>query len=133
MAKTKLCIITTCAELPIMGGIHGPLHTPSPLTYREIITLINNGIDVYEVNPKNRSQKVKLTSFNAVKENFTTDKEVQVVPSLIKDAKEKAEDNKPVVKTVKTEVDKEQVNKPEAEIKNEAKDKSDAVLKPDFC
>lgn len=133
MAKTKLCIITTCAELPIMGGIHGPLHTPSPLTYREIITLINNGIDVYEVNPKNRSQKVKLTAFNAVKENFTTNKEVQVVSSFIKDAKEKAEDNKPVVKTVKTEVVKEQVNKPEAEIKNEAKDKSDAVLKPDFC
>ena len=133
MAKTKLCIITTCAELPIMGGIHGPLHTPSPLTYREIITLINNGIDVYEVNPKNRSQKVKLTAFNAVKENFATNKEVQVVPSLIKDAKEKAEDNKPITKAVKTEVVKEQVNKPEAEIKNEAKDKSDAVLKPDFC
>lgn len=132
MAKSKLCIITTCAELPIMGGIHGPLHTPSPLTPREIITLINNGIEVYEVNPLNKSEKVRLTATNAVKENFTIKKEVKVVPSMIQEAKKKAEEIKPDVKSVKTQVVKEQVKKPETEIKDEAKDKSDAILKPDF-
>lgn len=132
MPKTKMCIITTCAELPIMGGIHGPLHTPSPLTYREIITLINNGIDVYEVNPRNKSEKVKLTSTNAIKENFSNIKEVQVVPSLIQEAKKKAELSESVVKTVNTEVVKPKTVKPETEVKDDAKEKSDAILKPDF-
>lgn len=132
MPKTKMCIITTCAELPIMGGIHGPLHTPSPLTYREIITLINNGIDVYEVNPRNKSEKVKLTSTNAIKENFSNIKEVQVVPSLIQEAKKKAELSESAVKTVNTEVVKPKTVKPETEVKDDAKEKSDAILKPDF-
>lgn len=69
--ETKLCVIPDyCGELPIRGGIHAPIHSPSKFTIKELITLLNYQIKVYEVNSKNKNDWVLLTFHNVNTYNF---------------------------------------------------------------
>lgn len=79
--KTKLCIIPESGVLPIRDGIHGPIHNPSEFTLKEIVTLITNGIKIYEVNPYNKKKQVLLTFQNANAENFPKRKRAKIISS----------------------------------------------------
>ena len=71
MARTKYVTIESPGKLPILGGIIGPITTPCYLEIDIIIGLINSGKMVYEVNPANVKDKIRLTRLNVLKHNFT--------------------------------------------------------------
>ena len=79
--KTKLCVIPEGGILPIREGIHGPIHNPSEFTVREVVTLITNGIKIYEVNPYNKKKRILLTLQNATSDNFPMRKRAKVITS----------------------------------------------------
>lgn len=70
MTPTKLCSVPTYGTIKELGNITGPIMSPIPLTYEQLILLINKRYLVYEHNPANPSQKVKLTRANLRSTNF---------------------------------------------------------------
>lgn len=70
MSKTKLVTIESPGKIAALGGILGPIKTPCRMDTDVIITLINSGKLVYEVNPSNVKEKVRLTRLNVLKNNF---------------------------------------------------------------
>ena len=70
MSRTKFVTIESYGPLRVLGGIMGPITSPCYLDISVIISLINSGKIVYEVNPKNTKEKVRLTIDNVLKYNF---------------------------------------------------------------
>lgn len=66
----KLIVVKSIGRLPIYGGISGPITNPTLMKETDIISLINNRKDVYEVNPYNNEEIIKLTRTNYNKINF---------------------------------------------------------------
>lgn len=97
----KLIIVKSSGTLPIYGGISGPIINPITLDTKDIVELINKSKEIYEVNPYNINEKIKLTRVNCTTENFK-----KVVPMII------SIDDKKSVDTTTTEDSKEVV--PEA-------------------
>lgn len=82
----KLVTIESSGPIRAMGGISGPIKTPTSLSTAAIISLINDNMVVYEVNPKNYNEKIRLTRLNINSDNFKTV------------TKEKIDNNKKVIK-----------------------------------
>ena len=70
MIKSKLVTVESHGKLPQLGGIHGPIITPNYISINIIISLINAGKTVYEVNPANHHDRIRLTRLNATHQNF---------------------------------------------------------------
>lgn len=70
MARKKFVTIESSGKILALGGIMGPIKTPSYLDMDIIINLINSGKVVYEVNPANVKEKVRLTRVNVLKHNY---------------------------------------------------------------
>ena len=70
MIKRKLATIESTGKLSALGGLLGPINTPSYFEINIIINLINSGKIVYEVNPSDMSQKIRLTRENVLRDNF---------------------------------------------------------------
>lgn len=66
----KLIIVKNSVILPELGGINGPILRPEKVELSDIYQMINRRLSVYEVNPKNHSETIKLTRENANKQNF---------------------------------------------------------------
>ena len=99
--KQKLVVIETNGTLPELGGISGPILNPCLLKESVLIRMVGNHRKVYEVNPKNSSDRIRLTLKNVRTENFkTTQTEVKpqakVAPKVITEEKRVVE--KQVVK-----------------------------------
>ena len=100
MSTTKLVTIESAGKISILGGIQGPITNPCRLSTDSIIELINSGKIVYEVNPKNSKEKIRLTRLNVYKTNFastikeTVDKKKKVIEETIKT------NSKPMVKPI---------------------------------
>ena len=90
MTDEKLVIIKASCIIPELGGISGPVTTPTSLPVKKILQLINGHKLVYEVNPANYKETVKLTIRNVREVNF----------------------KKPVVKTEPVKVEKKVEEKP---------------------
>lgn len=71
--EAKLVIIKSTGKIPQLGGMIGPLLTPTKMDISVIISLINGGKIVYEVNPANKSEMVRLDRLNVRKTNFAKD------------------------------------------------------------
>lgn len=82
----KLVTIESNGPIKAMGGISGPIKTPTSVSITTIVSLINDNIVVYEVNPRNYSEKVRLTRLNINSINFKTI------------TKEKIDNNKKIIK-----------------------------------
>lgn len=85
MINKKLCIVKSSGVLPLPGNIDGPILNPCELPIQNIITMINLGMKVYEINPKDRNQSILLTRDNVNKNNFI-------------DIQENKNDNKKIIK-----------------------------------
>lgn len=70
MDDTKLVVIKTTSSIPELGGISGPVTTPTELPIKKILQLVNGHRLVYEVNPDNYKEQVKLTISNIRDVNF---------------------------------------------------------------
>lgn len=68
----KLVTIESAGPIKMMGDINGPIKTPCSVSTNVIIDLLNSGKVVYEVNPKNHAEKVRLTRLNVNSNNFPT-------------------------------------------------------------
>ena len=80
MARTKLVTIESYGNLHVLGGIKGPVMSPCNIDLPIIISLLNDGKIVYEVNPNNSKEKVRLTSENVLKyNNFETKKTIKPI------------------------------------------------------
>lgn len=107
----KLIIVKSSGTLPIYGGIRGPIINPITLDTKDIVELINKSKEIYEVNPYNIDETIKLTRVNCTTENFkkivpmavstndkksvdttTTEDSVDVVPDVIEKITEKKEE-----------------------------------------
>lgn len=91
-SKRKLCIVKNNGPLHELGGISGPILAPCQLSMRAIINMVQNGRNVYEVNPKNMKETVKLNIKNVQLNNFPEpqkfvlpeDKKAPVKPEVVK-------------------------------------------------
>lgn len=70
MAKEKLCVVLADGRIPELGGIIGPVAVPTKIAYSSIVSMLNRGLPVYEVNPKNVNERVRLTFRNVNAVNF---------------------------------------------------------------
>jgi len=68
--KTKYVTIESPGKLPVLGGILGPVKTPCYLDIDIVVKLINMGKIVYEVNPANVKDRVRLNRSNVLKTNY---------------------------------------------------------------
>jgi hypothetical protein len=72
--KTKYIVVNSFGELPMLGGISGPITTPFEADIHAVIAMMNSGKKVYEVNKSNPTQRVLLTRENVLKDNFKTNR-----------------------------------------------------------
>lgn len=95
---SKLVTIESPGKIPTLGDIVGPIRTPSRLSIDTIIELINAGKVVYEVNPKNINEKVRLSRLNVYKTNFnsTIKSAVEMQKKVVKEIVVKT-NTKPVI------------------------------------
>lgn len=63
-------VITSACEIDIVGGLIGPIATPIELTRSQVIKLLNDNISVYQVNPFDINERVKVTFDNYDKITF---------------------------------------------------------------
>ena len=68
--RTKYVTIESPGKLPVLGGILGPIKTPCYLDIDIVVRLINMGKLVYEVNPANIREKVRLNRSNVLNTIF---------------------------------------------------------------
>lgn len=71
MARTKYVTIESSGKIHALGGLVGPITTPCYLDIGIIISLINSGIVVYEVNPSNIKDKTRLNRMNVLNNIYT--------------------------------------------------------------
>ena len=77
-ANTKLVVIGTTGPIPELGGISGPISSPSRVEVSTLIRMVNARRVVYEVNPKDYDQKVRLTVSNVTRDNFVEDLDEEI-------------------------------------------------------
>lgn len=68
--KEKLCVVPTDGRIAELGGIIGPVSRPTKISYSAIVSMLNRGVPVYEVNPKNVNERVRLNFRNVNSVNF---------------------------------------------------------------
>ena len=66
----KLCVIPYDGPIQELGGIRGPIVRPTKIQISVLITLINRGIPVMEVNPRNPKERIRLTFRNVNSQIF---------------------------------------------------------------
>ena len=107
MKKTKYVTIESSGKLEPLGGISGPITTPSYIDISVIVSLINMRKVVYEVNPANRNEKIRLTRLNVFNDNFASVTNVQTPKNNIN----KVDEEKPLKQPSKISNTKNNVNK----------------------
>ena len=61
---SKKYIITTAKEIPCLSGICGPITEPVSLERNDVLALVKKGFEVYECNPYDPSERVRVTRAN---------------------------------------------------------------------
>ena len=114
----KLIIVESIGSIGELGGISGPILNPCYVPLDTINLMLNHQRKVYEVNPKNYSEKVRLSLKNLRKQNFaeeTVNVKAHVAPNIYTAAtvrnsndtnRKSFEDSDMVTPTVKTTVKK---------------------------
>lgn len=62
--QRKLYTVATSKEIPCLGGICGPLTTPVHIDHNDLVKLIRSGYEIYQCNPYDSSEKVRVTLSN---------------------------------------------------------------------
>ena len=91
--KGKLVTVETNGTLVELGGISGPIINPCFIDETTIIRMVGNNKKVYEVNPANHAQKVRLNLKNVKTDNF------KVVTNEAVQAKAQAKSTKEATKS----------------------------------
>jgi hypothetical protein len=76
MVKRKLVTVADFGPIMELDGIGGPLRTPTNITLSAICQMVVNGKTVFEHNPANVKEKVRLTLSNVKADNFVNEEPV---------------------------------------------------------
>ena len=68
----KFYIINTTEKIHCLNHITGPITKPTEMSMTDALGLVKQGMEVYEVNPYNNNEKVKVTPFNYNNIQFKT-------------------------------------------------------------
>jgi len=71
----KLVVVMNGGVIPELGYLCGPILSPSLIRIDAIVRMIANGKEVYECNPNNTSERVRLRMRNVKANNFKVEKE----------------------------------------------------------
>ena len=69
-SKMKLCLVYHNGPILLLGGIAGPILKPCNIDLRKVVNMVQQGIRVIEVNPKNHKETVELSIQNVMLDNF---------------------------------------------------------------
>lgn len=83
--KEKLCVIDYYGPIYELGNISGPILSAHKYPISKLITMINRGITIYEVNPNDRNERIRLTRMNLKTVNFPTVIPKQSIQKAVKD------------------------------------------------
>ncbi len=74
MKKSNMHLYTVLDPRPIecLGGICGPIQHPTEISESDIILMIRDGFTIYQHNPHNLREKVKVTRLNFNSITFKT-------------------------------------------------------------
>ena len=67
---SKLVIVKNSGPINELGGVNGPILKPVRVSTSIIISMINSGKRVFEVNPRNTSQMIQLNRLNVYRVHF---------------------------------------------------------------
>ena len=81
---SKLCVILTDGAIPELGNARGPITRPTRIPRNAVISIMNRGLNIQEVNPRNFNERVKLTFSNINSNNFLPKPKKPVVPPVQK-------------------------------------------------
>lgn len=62
--KKNLYTVLDARVIDCLGGICGPIQHPIEIAESDVITMVRNGFTVYQHNPHNLREKVKVTRLN---------------------------------------------------------------------
>ena len=79
LEEQKLIVIESSGSITELGGISGPVINPCLVPISTILAMLNHHRRVYEVNPKNHNEKVRLTLKNLRTQNFKVEEVKPVV------------------------------------------------------
>ena len=98
--EKKLVVVDFKGPLSELGGISGPITNPVKLEIPIIIKMITAHRGVFEVNPKNTSERVLLTLQNVKLKNFhNVESKTTLKPEpVVNKSSNNSTDNKPVIK-----------------------------------
>lgn len=74
----RLFVIPCDGRIPEMGGIRGPITSPIEIPIDKVISMMNRGVIVEEVNPYKKSERVRMTFSNIHTNTFV--KPVKAAP-----------------------------------------------------
>ena len=72
----KLYTVTTPGPIPGLDNIVGPLTTPMRLSKINVLEMLKNNYEVYEHNPSNKTEKVRVTRYNINSIKFNSNRAV---------------------------------------------------------
>lgn len=117
----KLYIVTSRKNIIGMDDIQGPLTTPTIMKFNDVLEMVRKGYGIYQVNPYNHDEKVKVTISNINNIKFKTTRSSNTIQRKLN--REIQEMNKPVFidvvsKGKKVSEEKKQNKQNETEVKN---------------
>lgn len=121
--KFRICRIPYTGVIAELGHIQGPVNK-CKLTTRQIKLLISNGKPVYELDPKDLKNEVKLTLTNCETSPFETNEKTEVPKQPVKEVIKPAE-TKPDVEKVDEEKSTESQAQASGEKNNNYKHQND--------
>ena len=130
---SKLYTITTPKKIIGMADIMGPLTTPSEIEFNNVLEMVRLGYDIYQVNPYDHNEKIKVTLSNI--NNIKFKSSISMAFSQRKLNREIQEIDKPIIVDVKK---KDNKQKETVEINKKTKDEhidktveAQTIVKPD--
>ena len=123
---SKLYIVTTPKTIIGMSDIMGPLTTPSEIEFAAVLEMVRLGYDIYQVNPYDYNEKIKVTLSNI--HNIKFKSSISMAFSQRKLNREIQEMDKPIMVDVLT---KEQKEKETVEMSKDRKEKKNKEVEPE--
>lgn len=124
-----LYTITTPKPIPCLGNITGPITNPVKLSLPNVMKLLSNGYEVYQHNPADKRERVKVTIENVNTIHFTKTKN-EVVQNRVLNREIKKEQEPMNVKVIRDEKPVEKPSKNDEKSTN-VKGNEKPINKPD--
>lgn len=111
-SKQKLCKIMTNGRIAELGNICGPVTSPCKVDLRKVVNMVQRGLKVYEINPKNYNEQVLLTIKNVTLNNFKEPEKIKYPETPVVEEKVVVVEKQDIVEAVQENI------KPDANVED---------------